>query len=620
MLATSAPVERIARPLFTALLLLLPGYATPVAAQDAPSDTSVSIALPTEPLLVQLDQVALERDGPKSAIVESTGDAATGSYRILMGDKVVARGALQPLPAFSAWGDGKRYFRIDFSNLAQPGHYRVAVDVGGRQAASAPVEVRERALFSTIADSALAYFRSNRHTGEGDHRIRVFDSDRVVDAWGGWKDAGGDTGKYLSHLGYANHFNPQQTSMVAWVLAYGAQARSELYHRAGLYERIEQEAFWGADYLHRILDPEGYFYTTVFDRWGTEGAERMVVGYEGEDGVYTGSYRSAFRAGGGMAIAALARAAMLARTTGRHGEFAGDVYLDDAVRAYDHLKRFNLRYCADGKENIIDDYTALMAATELFHATGAAHYRDDARLRAASLMARQTVAGGFISDGRARPFYHAVEAGFPVVGLVWYLDIEPDADRQRRVRDAIALALRHQIEITRRVSNPYGYARQAFQLAQGGQPAGDVQEGFFIPHRNETGYWWQGESARLASLSAAMVLGGRRVSPPGKGGFGLSPERAAFAQEQIDWTLGRNPYGISMLYGFGTRNPPTVAESAGDMVVGGISNGITGAVESDSGAGIAFAPGPDSAQWRWVEQWLPHTTWMLFAAMAMTSD
>jgi hypothetical protein len=378
--------------------------------------------------------------------------------------------------------------------------------------------------------------------------------------------------------------------------------------------------------LHRILDAEGYFYTTVFDQWGTPGAERMVVGYEGEHGAYTALYRSAFRAGGGMAIAALARAAMLAKHSGHHGEFSGAVYLADAVRAYQHLKRFNVQYCADGRENIIDDYTALMAATELFRATGEPQYLSDARSRADALLARQTASGGFISDGGARPYYHAVEAGFPVVSLAWYRAIEKDPARQQRVAAAIALALREQVAMTHRVSNPYGYARQAFQLAQGQQATGPVLEGFFMPHANETGYWWQGESARLASLSAAMVLGGRAVAAASAntnanaGGFGLPTDWAVFAQNQIDWTLGRNPYGISMLYGFGARNPPTVAESAGEMVVGGISNGITGADGRNDGTGITFAPGPDAAQWRWVEQWLPHTTWMLFAAMAMAED
>lgn len=572
--------------------------------------TTVSVQLPTQPLLVQINQVALERVGPKKAVVESTGPASAGRYRVLAGARVVAQGELKALPGFSAWVEGKRYFEVDFSAIEKPGVYRVEVSVGARRVQSAPVRVRDQALFATIADKTLDYFHRSRHTGPGDSHIRIFETDRFVDVHGGWKDAGGDTGKYLSHLGYANFFNPQQTSMAAWVLAYTADTAADLYRKAGLLKRAENEAFWGADYLHRILDAEGYFYTTVFDKWGDEKAERMVVGYEGEDGKYTQLYRSAYRAGGGMAIAALARASMLATRSGRQGDFSGATYLADAIKAFDHLQKFNAQYTADGVENIIDDYTALMAAVELFNATQEPRFLDAARLRAESLMSRQTAAGSFISDGGSRPYYHAVEAGLPALSLSYYLAAETQAARRDRTSAAIAAALKHEIAITQRVSNPYGYARQAFQLVgQGGKAEGEVREGFFIPHKNETRYWWQGESARLASLATAMAVGQRAL------GARMPEGGAGYAQSQLDWTLGRNPYGISMLYGFGQRNPPTVASSAGDMFAGGISNGITGAVGSDSGEGIAFGPGPDAEQWRWVEQWIPHSTWMLLAAV-----
>ncbi len=580
-----------------------------VAAEEAAAVTTVSVKLPIEPLLVQINQVALERVGPKKAVVESTGPASAGRYRVLAGSQVVAQGELKALPAFSAWGAGKRYYEVDFSAVEKPGVYRVEASVGAKRVLSAPVRVRDQALFATIADRTLDYFHRSRHTGQGDSHIRIFETDRFVDVHGGWKDAGGDTGKYLSHLGYANFFNPQQTSMAAWVLAYTAHSSADLYRKAGLLKRAENEAFWGADYLHRILDAEGYFYTTVFDRWGDEKAERMVVGYEGEDGRYTQLYRSAYRAGGGMAIAALARASMLAQQSGRQGDFSGATYLADAVKGFDHLQQFNAQYTANGVENVIDDYTALMAAVELFRATTQPRFLDAARLRAESLMARQTAEGGFISDGGSRPYYHAVEAGLPALSLTHYLAIETQQARRDRATAAIAAALKQEIAITQRVSNPFGYARQSFQLAPNGKAEGPVLEGFFIPHKNETGYWWQGESARLASLTTAMAAASRQL------GSAMPEGWAGYAQSQLDWTLGRNPYGISMLYGFGKRNPPTVASSAGDMFAGGISNGITGAVGSDTGEGIAFGPGPDGEQWRWVEQWIPHSSWMLLAAV-----
>jgi hypothetical protein len=570
------------------------------------------------PLLVHVNQVALERTGPKAAIVEYAGKATAGTFAVMKGSTTVQSGTLAALPSFTEWREGKTYFKADFSSLATSGDYSVEVTLGDTRARSAPFSVADNATFATTAAALLDYYRANRHTKAADHRIRVFDTQRYVDVWGGWKDAGGDNGKYLSHLSYANFFNPQQTALVVWALASSHDAALPLYRQAGLDKRVVEEALWGADYLHRLLDPDGYFYMTVFDRWASPGAERMVVGYVGIDGVYTKDYQAAFREGGGVAIAALARASRLSKTTGTQGEFSSAQYLQDAERAFAHLQANNLKYDDDGVENIIDDYTALLAAVELYRATQKSAYMDAARQRARNLNERVTPEGWFRSDAGTRPYYHAAEAGFPVVSLVQYLDIERDAQRTDAARKTIKTALNYQLALTDKVANPYDYARQNFRTYKDGKRGDRVLEGFFIPHANETGYWWQGESARLASLATAAILGGRIVASDPATRFGVSPRLAEFAQNQLDWTLGRNPYDMCLLYGFGTTNVPS-AVSAGVHVKGGISNGITGATESDEGRGIVFAPGPDDNNWRWLEQWLPHSTWFLLAASAMAS-
>ena len=74
-----------------------------------------------------------------------------------------------------------------------------------------------------------------------------------------------------------------------------------------------------------------------------------------------------------------------------------------------------------------------------------------------------------------------------------------------------------------------------------------------------------------------------------------------------------------MVYGFGGRNP-NYADSSGHMLVGGVSNGITGRVGSAEGRGIDFAPGPDAEDWRWNEQWIPHAAWMLLAVCTLAED
>jgi hypothetical protein len=567
-------------------------------------------------LLVHVNQVALERSGPKAAIVEYGGPATQGSFAIMKGDTAVHTGILAALPPFTEWTAGARYFKADFSNVATAGKYSVDVTLGDAHARSPQFVVADNATFVTTASAVLDYFHANRHTKPADRHIRVFDTQRYVDVWGGWKDAGGDNGKYLSHLSYANFFNPQQTALVVWALAASHDAALPLYREAGLDRRVVEEALWGADYLHRLLDKNGYFYMTVFDQWAS-GAERMVVGYVGIDGAYTKDYQAAFREGGGVAIAGLARASRLSKATGIQGEFSAAQYLQDAERAFAHLQANNLKYCDNGVENIIDDYTALLASVELYRATHKDTYLEAARQRAQNLNQRLTPAGWFRSDDGTRPYYHAAEAGFPIVSLVQYLDIERDATRADAARKTIKSALDYQLALTDKVANPFDYARQNFRTYSNGKAGDRLLEGFFIPHANETGYWWQGESARLASLATAAILGGRIVANDPTTRFGVSPRLAEFAQHQLDWTLGRNPFDICLLYGFGATNVPS-AVSAGVHVRGGISNGITGAVDSDEGRGIVFAPGPDENNWRWLEQWLPHSTWFLLAATAMT--
>lgn len=71
-----------------------------------------------------------------------------------------------------------------------------------------------------------------------------------------------------------------------------------------------------------------------------------------------------------------------------------------------------------------------------------------------------------------------------------------------------------------------------------------------------------------------------------------------------------------MLNGFGVNN--LVPYKGLSMVYGGISNGITAMRNAGNdigaqGRGIGFGPEPDWQNWRWVEQWLPHSTWFLLA-------
>jgi len=373
-------------------------------------------------------------------------------------------------------------------------------------------------------------------------------------------------------------------------------------------DSLQSEALYGADYVIRSLSPDGYFYMTIFSYFKKNPEERRVVGLLA-DSKTTSDYQCAYREGGGMAIAALARISQWKQ----HGESTGQQYLAGAERAFEHLEANNLKYDDDGKENIIDDYCALLAATELWIATDRPIYRDAARKRATQLAKRMTPAGYFIADDGNRPFWHASDAGLPVIALARYLDKESAAAQREAALSTIKRALDYHLRVTANTDNPFGYARQTFRSRD------EIKDGFFIPHENESGWWWQGENARLASLATAAIVGGRLVYP-GTGAFGVKPELAAFVSDQISWILGANPYDVCFMHQFGHVNVPYMAALFGHgSGRGGISNGITGREGSPDGSGIDFKMHANGNEWRWTEQWIPHSAWFLQAVAAMSA-
>jgi hypothetical protein len=107
----------------------------------------------------------------------------------------------------------------------------------------------------------------------------------------------------------------------------------------------------------------------------------------------------------------------------------------------------------------------------------------------------------------------------------------------------------------------------------------------------------------------------------GTGAFGVRTDLAGFANDQISWILGENPYNVCFMFQFGERNVPHMSAMFGHgSGRGGISNGITGRDGNPDGSGIDFRMHADGDEWRWTEQWLPHAAWFLQAVAAMSSS
>ncbi|HTI94580.1 MAG TPA: GH92 family glycosyl hydrolase [Puia sp.] len=594
--------------------------------------------IPAKPISIHINQVVFPASAPKIAVVstETPLDGAPSFSLVDEADHTRFTGVLSRSQSLPDWGPGKQYYQADFSAFHQPGTYRLRLREDGSAVrpptTSEKFEIGGPDWARPLIAAILHYYNKQRANTPGelaaDRQLRLYGSDRRVDLHGGWCDASGDVSKYFSHLAYANFMSPQQIPLVTWSLINTGETLRSSLEKWGLSDSLTSEALWGADYIMRDLSAEGYFYMTVFSYFKKDPDARRVVGLRANS-VTTDEYQSAFREGGGMAIAALAR---ISRWN-RNGDFTSQQYLDAARRAYAHLAINNRKYDDDGKENIIDDYCALMAATELWIATsgnsaagnvtasstadtGSAadagvYYRDQARDRATKLVRRLTTSGYFLADDGRRPFWHASDAGLPVIALARYLDKENDPSLRSTVLSGIYTALNYNLRVTAEVSNPFGYARQSFLYHD------SVKNGFFIPHDNETGWWWQGENARLASLATAALI---TRGLPGSGAPSTD-SLSLYAARQFSWILGCNPYSMCFMYQFGKNNVPYMSSNYGHgSERGGISNGITGKEGHGDGSGIDFRISANGNEWRWTEQWLPHAAWFLQVLTALADQ
>ncbi|HHG3259874.1 TPA: glycoside hydrolase family 9 protein [Vibrio parahaemolyticus] len=562
-------------------------------------------------MLLLTNHIGYERLGPKKAIIQ-TEQPHLSSYTAQLicatSEQTVATFAVEEQGKVANWHQGYFYL-IDFSSFTDSGDYFLQVE----DSRSSYFTVGEHILLNQTLSDVIHYFKSQRCGGvfdQQDRQVPVLNANQTVDVHGGWYDASGDVSKYLSHLSYANYLNPQQTPMVVWSILKGLSLLEGSEDIAAFTRtRLIEEALFGADFLVRMQNEKGFFYMTVFDKWSKDTAQREICAYETQLGHKFDDYQAGFRQGGGVAIAALAAASRL----GVHGEYDQQKYRNAAENGYWHLKEHNTQYLNDGEENIIDEYCALLASVELFKATKETRYLEESRMWAQRLVARQMSdeqIQNFWSanqDG-SRPYFHAAEAGLPVIALCEYLAIEDDSAQTESVKRIVNRACEFEIKISNKVTNPFGYPRQYVKGVNESK-----RDAFFVAHNNESGYWWQGENARLGSLATMAYLAQPHIASQE-----IQQQLSVFAQDALNWIVGLNPYDMCMLDGHGRNNPDYLPQYGFFNAKGGVCNGITGGFEDEED--IAFNPPAQKddmlQNWRWGEQWIPHGAWYLLAIMS----
>ena len=580
-------------------------------------------------LRVLVDHVGYETNATKQALIEGAEQDHPQTFSLVdtTNGQAVFSGKLAAASEVHAW-EGRVFWIADFSSWRKPGHYILKTQTDKGEAASCDFEINDDVLERDTLSNVIYYFKGQRSSGlidAADRHLPLPGGGGVVDVHGGWYDATGDYGIHLSHQNPTSYFNPQQVPLVAWSLlkSYLVLVARHDDNFSEYERRLLDEGLFGVDYLVRIKRPNGSFFESITGPGKDKLPQDRVIGNPNwrtqiktsvndsterlQQAVGPHAYEASFRAGGGMSIAALA----LASTMPADGDFPRATYLRTAEEAFDFLNKHNADLLNDGKENILDDYCALMAATELYRASKQQKYKDAADKRAAHLMARLTTEGKYRNYWRAddgsRPYFHPSDAGLPVISLLEYSETA-DAATKAKVRDVVGRSLRFELSVTSEVNNPFGYARQFVRMGDG-----KTRSAFFFPHDTEAAPWWQGENARLASLAAAA----RMAAPLFADDPRFQAELEQYAWNQLHWILGRNPFDSSMLMGSGHGNAPYMFFKSYKYTSapGAIINGITAA--SDNEDGIAFDEGFATTgkddDWRWTEQWLPHAAWYLYA-------
>ena len=565
---------------------------------------------------------------PKKAVFVAEEGVRAGAFRVMRAadGEAVFTGETQPHGAVARWNKGN-HWTMDFDSVRGEGRYFVEVHTDRGPVRSQVFEIREKLLSMRLINAVGYSFKAQRSSGEWMERDRAipFSGPREgeVDVHGGWYDATGDYGIHLSHLSHSTYHNPQQASFTALMFfrladlleASGNEQLSQVKRR------MMDEAYFGADFLMRMQAPSGSFFRSIGrgDALGRPGEQR-TVGFEyhgssaqfgaaataGSETVNDENYEVSLRAGGGMAIAALAAA-------GRYYypsmEYCQADYIAVAQTAWAYLSKNNERYTNDGRWNLIDEFCALEALVELYRTTREYDYLRQARTMAGKVLARLKEHNGaaYLEMDEGKPFHHAADEGLPVVALLDYRAIETDCQLAAQAQAGAERLMQGTLTRSHAVANPYGYPRLIFRNNDGS----GIKEQFFFPHNSNAAPWWQGDNARIASLATA-ALQVAAVTADEALGDGLR----RFAADQINWILGLNPFDACMMEGYGRNNIQYFFNLRYDFLncPGAICNGITSGLDDEEGIEFVLEPTERIVDnWRWAEQWIPHGTWFLYA-------
>ena len=482
-------------------------------------------------LYIRLNQIGFGARAPKTAIVFSK-ESLPAEFRILTLPAGSAAFKGKIVPSNGSWGQFNHHGEIDFSSFTQEGSY--VIEVGGARSTTFRIG---RTIGADLPDQLLEFMRQQRcgynpyvdavcHSFDGRTAFGPEPPGTYINASGGWHDAG-DQLKYLltasnatAQMLFAYELNRHSTSRRTFADNFNQLGQPGANGTPDLLD----EAMWGVAWMLRLHPKPDHLYHQVADDRDHKGF-RLPQNETVDYGWGSGSYRVVYFADG----------------------------QPQGLREY--------KSESNGVANLAGRYAAAMAL-------GYQIWKDDPQLRAFAqtlLQAgREVYALGQSKEGVQQG--NSYGAPYRYAETTWADDMEWGAAElfratreTRYLRDAkrYAMLARDESWMGRQEAGHYQYypfmnighfrlydlvdARTKQQLAVFYRQQLDrcLKQSAGNPYHIGVPFIWCSNNLIVALATQGLLYermtGDRRYRQ--------------FAMQQLDWLLGRNPWGVSMFTG-----------------------------------------------------------------------
>ena len=506
------------------------------------------------------------------------------------------------------------YLIGDFSSFREPGIYRASVPVSKLIASGDQVAAwsYDFAIGERVWDDSLRklvnYYRVQA-CGASPHgynspchigKIERDDQGEAVPITGGWHSAH----DHLRDIAEILHG--------AFGLLAVATARPDLEAELDLFNEIR----WGNDYFLSIQSPHGYVYFGVYtkhyydyQRWDWWDSASYILITKPAALFFQHNF-----------ISIQARLARLYRQT--HPDYAARC-LEAGRRCFEWARR--QPGGAWGADKLSYELgSGILAAVEMFRATGEEPYGKYASSLANQLVALQQP-GGFFAERRGPDLQIAADYDLPVIRAVYapltqlglcaavrWLGEDQDQPRWKASLERYASFLKASSEANAFGVIPYRFYRD--EPPGKARSRGGLRYRYFTEPSMQTtipfgkpDFWGTGNDAQAAGQGVVMLWMAEILG---------QPWLAKLAQRQLDWITGANPFNASMILAVGRNQPVSYRslEIFPDVpdIDGAVLQGPIGTPEDE--------PLIVSNYWPTAEFWMPHqgaVTWLMAEVSAL---